>query len=200
MKPILFTPASGRQWVKLAAQVRQRIGSRMSEFSASGRGDVKKLKGRQGSRLRVGDWRVIFYEEDGSIIVVAVGHRREIIEASRLSKDSAGTFFLVRIMKFSSPKRLRRMKTRGPRVLLRWVVTRLRQVPRCCRNMWSIVSPKEIIRYGYCVNGATSRRNIFPSRPGLAKAISLILRPDGAMEQRLHFGSLPMCSRYRSIF
>jgi len=73
-------PASARQWAKLAVQVRQRIGSRLSEFALSGNGDVKKLKGRQGSRLRVGDWRVIFYEEDGSIIIVAVGHRREIYD------------------------------------------------------------------------------------------------------------------------
>jgi mRNA interferase RelE/StbE len=50
------------------------------EFAISGKGDVKRLKGRHGSRLRVGDWRVIFYEENGSIIVVAVGHRREIYD------------------------------------------------------------------------------------------------------------------------
>jgi len=39
---------------------------------------VKRLKGRAGARLRVGDWRVIFYEERGTIVVTAVGHRREI--------------------------------------------------------------------------------------------------------------------------
>jgi len=80
MKRIVFTPASTRQWVKLAADVRQRIDRRLMEFAASGKGDVKRLKGRQGSRLRVGDWRVIFYEEDGSIIIAAVGHRREIYD------------------------------------------------------------------------------------------------------------------------
>jgi mRNA interferase RelE/StbE len=80
MKPIAFTPASTRQWVKLSAQVRQRIDARLAEFAASGKGDVKRLKGRQGSRLRVGDWRVIFYEEGNTIIVVAVGHRREIYD------------------------------------------------------------------------------------------------------------------------
>jgi len=80
MKRIVFTPASTRQWVKLAAHVRQRIDGRLMEFAASGKGDVKRLKGRQGSRLRVGDWRVIFYEEDGSIIIAAVGHRREIYD------------------------------------------------------------------------------------------------------------------------
>lgn len=80
MKPIAFTSASARQWVKLSAQVRQRIDARLAEFAASGKGDVKRLKGRQGSRLRVGDWRVIFYEEGSTIIVVAVGHRREIYD------------------------------------------------------------------------------------------------------------------------
>jgi mRNA interferase RelE/StbE len=80
MKPIAFMPASTRQWVKLSAQIRQRIDARLTEFAASGKGDVKRLKGRQGSRLRVGDWRVIFYEEKDAIIVVAVGHRREIYD------------------------------------------------------------------------------------------------------------------------
>lgn len=80
MKPIAFTPASTRQWVKLSAKVRQRIDARLTEFAASGKGDIKRLKGRQGSRLRVGDWRVIFYEEKGTIIIVAVGHRREIYD------------------------------------------------------------------------------------------------------------------------
>jgi len=80
MKPIVFTPAGARQWINLAAQVRRRIDARLMEFATSGKGDVKRLKGREGSRLRVGDWRVIFYEEGGSIVVVAVGHRREIYD------------------------------------------------------------------------------------------------------------------------
>ena len=42
--------------------------------------NLTKLQGRDGYRLRVGDWRVIFYEENGSIIIVAVGHRREVYD------------------------------------------------------------------------------------------------------------------------
>jgi mRNA interferase RelE/StbE len=80
MKRIVFTPASTRQWVKLAADVRRRIDRRLTEFATSGMGDVKRLRGRAGSRLRIGDWRVIFYEENGAIVVVAVGHRREIYD------------------------------------------------------------------------------------------------------------------------
>jgi mRNA interferase RelE/StbE len=80
MKPVVFTVAGTRQWVKLAPQVRQRIDTRLQEFAETGKGDVKRLKGQRGLRLRVGDWRVIFYEESGSIVVVAVGHRREIYD------------------------------------------------------------------------------------------------------------------------
>jgi mRNA interferase RelE/StbE len=80
MKRIVFTPASTRQWVKLAADVRRRIDRRLTELATSGMGDVKRLRGRAGSRLRIGDWRVIFYEENGTIVVVAVGHRREIYD------------------------------------------------------------------------------------------------------------------------
>lgn len=50
------------------------------EFAESGKGDVKRLKGRAGSRLRFGDWRVIFDETQEAIVVVAVGHRREIYD------------------------------------------------------------------------------------------------------------------------
>jgi mRNA interferase RelE/StbE len=80
MKPIAFTVTSARQWAKLSPVVRGRIDRRLSEFAATGHGDVKRLKGRDGMRLRVGDWRVIFYEEQGTIVVAAVGHRREIYD------------------------------------------------------------------------------------------------------------------------
>jgi len=78
MKPVRFTPAATMQWLKLAPNVRQPINARLEQFANSGHGDVKRLKGRSGARLRVGGWRVIFYEEHGTVIVTDVGHRREI--------------------------------------------------------------------------------------------------------------------------
>lgn len=80
MKPIVFTPAATRQWMKLTATVRTRINNRLETFARTGGGDVRRLRGRAGSRLRVGDWRVIFYEEGGRVIVVAVAHRREVYD------------------------------------------------------------------------------------------------------------------------
>jgi mRNA interferase RelE/StbE len=80
MKPIAFTARSARQWTKPSPEVRRRIDGRLTEFATTGHGDVKRLKGREGSRLRVGDWRVIFYEDQATIVVAAVGHRREIYD------------------------------------------------------------------------------------------------------------------------
>jgi mRNA interferase RelE/StbE len=42
--------------------------------------DVKKLKGRDAWRIRVGDYRVIYEIQDRilKIIVIHAGHRREI--------------------------------------------------------------------------------------------------------------------------
>jgi len=80
MKPIAFTATSARQWAKLSPDVRRRIDRRLTEFATTGHGDVKRLKGREGSRLRVGDWRVILYEDQATIAVAAVGHRREIYD------------------------------------------------------------------------------------------------------------------------
>ncbi len=80
MKAIVFTAASARQWAKLAPDIRRRIDGRLTEFATSGKGDVRRLRGRSGARLRIGDWRVIFYEEEDTIFVVSVGHRREIYD------------------------------------------------------------------------------------------------------------------------
>ena len=80
MKEIAFTPAATRQWLRLSADVRKRIDAKLTVYARNGSGDVKRLKGRAGCRLRVGDWRVIFIEEATSIIIVAVGNRREIYD------------------------------------------------------------------------------------------------------------------------
>ena len=77
MKNIAFTSAATRQWVKMSADIRKRIDAKMTIYATNGSGDVKRLKGRGGCRLRVGDWRVIFIEDKNSIIIVAVGNSRE---------------------------------------------------------------------------------------------------------------------------
>lgn len=77
---VVFTTSATRQWLALSADVRRRLDAKLMQFARTGQGDVKRLKGRPGARLRVGDWRIIFYVEDRTIVVVAVGHRREIYD------------------------------------------------------------------------------------------------------------------------
>jgi mRNA interferase RelE/StbE len=80
VKAISFTTASTRQWLKLSPDIRKRIDAQLTTYAASGSGDVKRLKGIAGYRLRIGDWRVIFIEDARSITVVAVGNRKEIYD------------------------------------------------------------------------------------------------------------------------
>ncbi len=50
----------------------------ISAINALPAGDVKKLQGRNGYRLRVGDFRIIF-DKDGNILYIEqIGNRGEI--------------------------------------------------------------------------------------------------------------------------
>ena len=66
---------------RLPDDVAQRILARLAGLETNPRpADVKKLKGRDAWRIRVGDYRVIYEIHDRvlHIIVITVGHRREI--------------------------------------------------------------------------------------------------------------------------
>ena len=78
MKAVYFTPAAIRQWRKLSGDIRNRIDAKLMTYAKDGSGDVKRLKGGRGCRLRIGDWRIIFIEDARLITVVGVGHCNEI--------------------------------------------------------------------------------------------------------------------------
>jgi mRNA interferase RelE/StbE len=80
MKTISFTSGATRQWLKLSPDTRKRIDAKLTSYATNGSGDVNRLKGSAGCRLRIGDWRVIFIEDARSITVVAVGNRKEIYD------------------------------------------------------------------------------------------------------------------------
>jgi mRNA interferase RelE/StbE len=80
MGSVVFKTAAKRQWMKLPSQLQNRIAAKLDALAQTGQGDVKKLKGQDASRLRVGDYRVIFYQEFDNIVVAAVGHRRDIYD------------------------------------------------------------------------------------------------------------------------
>lgn len=55
-----------------------RVLTTVRSFGRDGRGDIKKLQGREGEwRLRAGDWRVRLIIESRSVRVVGVVPRRD---------------------------------------------------------------------------------------------------------------------------
>jgi mRNA interferase RelE/StbE len=66
---------------RLPDDVASRVLARLAGLETNPRPqDVKKLKGRDAWRIRVGDYRVIYEVHDRvlQIIVIRIGHRREI--------------------------------------------------------------------------------------------------------------------------
>lgn len=60
-------------------ELRREIGHKLFLLEEDLRGDVKKLKGFPNEyRLRVGDYRVIFELEGRTVMVYAVGNRKDI--------------------------------------------------------------------------------------------------------------------------
>jgi mRNA interferase RelE/StbE len=65
----------------IPAAIADRIVQRLRSLELNPRpSDVKKLRGREGWRIRVGDYRVIYsiHDEELLILVVTLGHRREV--------------------------------------------------------------------------------------------------------------------------
>jgi mRNA interferase RelE/StbE len=70
MKQIVYTRVARRILEKMPANTARLIRSKIEQYAAdpaSLANNVLKLQGREGFRLRVGDWRVIF-DEDGRIL------------------------------------------------------------------------------------------------------------------------------------
>lgn len=75
MKTIILTAAAGRDLDALPVKERAQVSDALIEYAMSGRGDVKKLRDRDGFRLRVGRYRVIFDEDRTTILAIYVGKR-----------------------------------------------------------------------------------------------------------------------------
>jgi mRNA interferase RelE/StbE len=82
MRYEVIIPKSVRKELdRLPDDVARRILARLVGLEANPRpSDVKKLKGRDAWRIRVGDYRVIYEIHDRvlQVVVVTLGHRREI--------------------------------------------------------------------------------------------------------------------------
>ncbi len=66
---------------KLEPSISRRIIKKVDELAESPFSkDIKKLKGRNDFRLRVGDYRIIFSIEQEGIQILKVGHRKNIYD------------------------------------------------------------------------------------------------------------------------
>ena len=78
---VIIPKSVGKELDRLPDEVVSRILARLAGLETNPRPtDVKKLKGRDAWRIRVGDYRVIYEIHDRvlQIILITVGHRREI--------------------------------------------------------------------------------------------------------------------------
>jgi mRNA interferase RelE/StbE len=78
MKSISYSKAAIRALRRMPRNVADLIRSKIetyAEDSASQANNVKVLKGREGIRLRVGDWRVIMDDQGNVLAVLDIGLR-----------------------------------------------------------------------------------------------------------------------------
>ena len=76
MKTIVFTSTAAKQFDALPQRARSVIGAALDHYAMEGRGDVKRLQGREGFRMRVGEYRVLFNEDPTTILAVYFGRRQ----------------------------------------------------------------------------------------------------------------------------
>jgi mRNA interferase RelE/StbE len=70
-----------RELEKLESSLTRRILKKVDELSENPFSkDIKKLKGSDDFRLRVGDYRIIFFIEKDLIQILKIGHRKNIYE------------------------------------------------------------------------------------------------------------------------
>ena len=75
MKTIVLTAAAAKQFDALPRDVQVQVASDLDIYAMTGQGDVKKLQGRDGYRLRSGRYRVLFAEDQVTILAVYIGKR-----------------------------------------------------------------------------------------------------------------------------
>jgi mRNA interferase RelE/StbE len=75
VKTIVLTHAAARDLDRLAGDVREMIVAGLTAYAVCGRGDVRKLAGRDGYRLRIVSYRVFFAEDRTTILAIYIGRR-----------------------------------------------------------------------------------------------------------------------------
>lgn len=75
MKIVILSSAAAKQLDALPPAARDQVVDALSAYALTGIGDVKRLSGRDGYRLRVGRYRVLFSEDRITVLAVYIGKR-----------------------------------------------------------------------------------------------------------------------------
>jgi mRNA interferase RelE/StbE len=78
---ILFVKSAEKELLRLNKPLAQRIFQKVGLLEKDPYGqNSQKLEGSTGYRIRIGDYRVIYLinKENQTIIIIKIGHRREI--------------------------------------------------------------------------------------------------------------------------
>ena len=75
MKTIILTSAAAKDLDALPRDARSSVEDGLARYAIDGHGDVKRLQGRDGYRLRIGAYRVIFDEDATTILAIYIGRR-----------------------------------------------------------------------------------------------------------------------------
>jgi mRNA interferase RelE/StbE len=75
VKTIGLTHSAARDLDKLPVEARAMVTEALARYAVSDEGDVKRLSGRDGYRMRVGSYRVIFDEDATTILAIYIGRR-----------------------------------------------------------------------------------------------------------------------------
>jgi mRNA interferase RelE/StbE len=75
VKTIILTLRAAKDLDALARDARGQVEAGLHRYAMTGQGDVKALQGRDGFRLRIGDYRVLFDEDATTILAITIGRR-----------------------------------------------------------------------------------------------------------------------------
>lgn len=75
MKTIVLTAMAAKMFDALPTEIQQQISAGLDLYAISGTGDIKRLQGQSGYRLRIGRYRVLFAEDMTTILVIQLGKR-----------------------------------------------------------------------------------------------------------------------------
>ena len=75
MKTIILTLSAAKDLDALPRGAREQVEAGLHRYAMTGQGDVTALQGRDGYRLRIGSYRVLFDEDATTILAIYIGRR-----------------------------------------------------------------------------------------------------------------------------